>query len=162
MLITTHHSLLNNEIYSLLLDQTGTIWISSYHGLNRVRKSQTSDIRFESFIHQPDNISSISENHIVSLLEDDSGIIWAGTHGKGLNLYDRNAEKFRHYLNHPASEIRLNDNNIKSIFDDPDENILWIGTHNGGLNRVNLETNSTQYFTNQSVRCSKYRPQPHN
>jgi len=95
-------------------------------------------------------VSTLNENHIINLFEDDAGIIWAGTHGKGLNLYDRKAGKFKHYRNHQASEFRLNDSNIKSIFEDPYSDLLWIGTHNGGLNRVDLKRKTVQYFKKQS------------
>jgi ligand-binding sensor domain-containing protein/signal transduction histidine kinase len=139
-------SLPSNEIYSLLKDQEGNIWVGTYDGLARLYKNANDQVYFESFKHQSNNSSSISENHICDLFEDRAGIIWAGTHGKGLSLYNRKAEKFRLYRNHPASLYRLNDNNVKSIFEDPDEDVLWIGTHNGGLNRINLKTNTVQYF----------------
>jgi len=143
-------SLPSNEIYALLKDQEGKIWVGTYGGLARLYKNPTGQVYFESIRHQSNNISSISENHIHELFEDLAGIIWVGTHGKGLSLYNRKAEKFKHFRNHPASLYRLNDSNIKSIFEDPDEDVLWIGTHNGGLNRINLKTNTVQYFKKDS------------
>jgi ligand-binding sensor domain-containing protein/signal transduction histidine kinase len=144
-------SLPNNEIYALIKDQMGDLWIGTYNGLARMRSRTSNDIEFESFSHNSLIGSSLNENHITRLFEDEAGIIWAGTHGKGLNLYDRKSEKFKHYRNHPASEIRLNDSNIKSIFEDPDDDLLWIGTHNGGLNRVDLKRKTIQYFKKQSA-----------
>jgi hypothetical protein len=48
--------------------------------------------------------------------------------------------------NIPPGGIRLSDNTVSCIAEDPDNGNLWIGTNDGGLNYYNRKTGVFSYY----------------
>ncbi|MBE0644056.1 MAG: PAS domain S-box protein [Bacteroidetes bacterium] len=131
------NSLSNNLVFDIHLDGMGQLWIATENGLNLFRPNEG---KFTRFVHSNRNPVSIRSNNIRSIFEDSKGVLWFGTHGGGLNRFDRDTRGFKTI---DASD-GLPSNIIYSILNG-DAGELWLGTHNG-LCRYDPETGSTRKF----------------
>ena len=78
---------------------------------------------FKHYLHQSDDIKSISHNIISSFCEDKNGKLWIGTWGGGLNILDKSTNKF---IRNPIDVNEF----INDIFRDQ-QNFIWIGSNSG-------------------------------
>lgn len=115
-------------------DKQGFMWFGTRNGLNRY-----DGYGFDVFLTNPDDPSSISDNHILSIAEEPDGKLWVGTN-HGLNRFDPEKGSFTRYFFHAEDHSSISHNIIQSLrFDSTGQ--LWIGT-NHGLNRYDPETDS--------------------
>ena len=123
--------LIDNELWSLLIDRKGIIWIGGTEGLYRFDGESFTPFSFPK-ANVPNPEPQYAENLITSLLEDRRGKIWIGTDGYGLTVFDPSdaQDSFTHYTKAEG----LADNTIGGLLEDKDGNI-WIGTVFGGLSR---------------------------
>jgi ligand-binding sensor domain-containing protein len=139
------NSLSHNVINSIYEDRSGGLWIGTDGGgLNKFNREKETFARYQ---HDPNNPYSLRNNYVTSIHEGRSGVLWIGTRGGGLNKLvlskaegsDREKEIFSHYQHHPNNPNSLSNNNVSSIYEDPDEpGVLWIGTAGGGINKLIL------------------------
>ncbi len=127
-------------IYSLSEDRSGIVWIGT-NGTG-VYKYVPWENSFQSFVHDPDDETTISDGKIDAAHFDSDGTGWFGTYNGGLNRFDPVTEKFTRYTYGPNAPHSLSNNIVNDIFRDSKGN-LWIGT-NDGLNRYIPETDSFQ------------------
>ncbi len=148
-------SISDNKILSLYKDGNDILWIGTAGGLNKLQlnnKQETppdnnssvidnekSSPTFIRYMHNPNDVTSLSNNVVVSIYEDNFGILWIGTHGGGLNKFDRENEKFTRYINEPQNGSTISGNNVYSIYED-NSGDLWFGTYGNGLNKFNRAT----------------------
>ena len=126
----TAEHLNGNRIRSLLTDSQGYIWIGTLtSGLSRYSLKSK---RFAHYRHNPDELTSLSNDFILSLYEDAQGRIWAGT-DNGISLYEDG--KFERILADKSNPDSLSNNRIFNVFQDKG-NIIWISTYSG-LNKWN-------------------------
>jgi len=137
-------------VRKLYIDREGTVWIGTWNGLWRCRVEQDSMVNFESFLHDPEDPTSISSMRITSFCEDPEGNMWIGTLGGGLNLFDRDKNCFERFLHNPDEAASLSSNEIASL-ELLGDGTLWIGTVSNGLNRLNLLDHCiTRFFNDPS------------
>ncbi|MDN5211757.1 two-component regulator propeller domain-containing protein [Fulvivirgaceae bacterium BMA12] len=122
----------NINCSKILPSKEGNIWCTSHFGVNVLEyKGATAQLKTHFTSHRV-NTNSLSKDITTAIIKDYSGIIWIGTNGGGVNLYNPNKKKFRHYRR--SKELgSLSYNKIRSILEDSQKN-LWIGTEGGGLN----------------------------
>ena len=115
-------------------DRAGNLWFGSTVGLycmkNNPESKITSLIRYRNDSRDP---YSLSIDQIKSLYVDNSDNLWVGTENGGLNLFDRDHQRFWHYKKDDYDPKSLNNESIQTIYQDRIGN-LWIGTFTGGLN----------------------------
>ncbi|MFC1725171.1 two-component regulator propeller domain-containing protein [candidate division KSB1 bacterium] len=141
-----------NNITLIFEDRSGTMWVGTGNGLNRMIKNDSENLKFIRYNHDPDDPNSISNDLISSIFEDRDGVLWMGTH-RGLNKMVVNrdkstgkiAERFIQFKNDPDDPLSLSEDRIFSIYEDR-SGVLWIGTEMGGLNK----------FTSRSEKFEKY------
>ena len=80
--LTVKDGLSQHDVSSIIQDSEGFIWLATYDGLNKFDGYQ-----IENYLHDNNDISSLSSNRIRCLFEDDNKQIWIGTDGYGLNYY---------------------------------------------------------------------------
>lgn len=139
------YSLNNGFVNTLYTDNQGNVWIGTDKG--GVSRYNIYQKPFEYFIHQPNNLNSLSHNTVNSLL-DEPGTLWIGTAGGGLNRYDKARNKFTAYRNIPQDSHGLNNDFISALHRDKNQT-LWVGTWGGGLHKLqSLHGNGTfkKYF----------------
>lgn len=137
-------SLSSNTINALKLDGTGNLWVGTANGLNRFVPGRG----FVQYFHDPSFSRGLSENKIISFFEDRSGILWIGTHGGGVNIYDRQRDLFSYYRHNPKDPNSLPDNFISAIHIDS-QGYAWIGTQSSGLNRFSWENGQAVNYRNE-------------
>lgn len=127
-------SLINNNIYSIYKDYTGTIWVGTMMGLCQY------DRQADTFIPIQDTLISAQVN---DMLEDYQGTLWFATIGEGLYAYDRSGDTWRHYpLPIPGDAAS---NKITCILEDS-QHRLWLGTEGAGIYRYDRESDAFTSF----------------
>ncbi len=124
-------------------DGAGNLWIGTNGGglIYFDRKNNT----FRQYLHDPNNINSLSSNVIVSLWIDHENVLWIGTYFGGMNSFD--GKKFTRYTYSANASSNLSNNNIWEIYEDRERN-LWIGTLGNGLDMLDRKTNQFKHYKN--------------
>ncbi|MFZ5430115.1 MAG: hybrid sensor histidine kinase/response regulator transcription factor [Bacteroidota bacterium] len=116
----------NNQVQCIFQDFRGFLWFGTSQGLSRF-----DGYRFRVFENDPDDPASIRGNLVRCIFEGENGELYAGTENEGLNLFDRETEKFIHIFDrHP--EINTENASVNHITGDP-QGRLWLGTDDGLL-----------------------------
>ena len=126
-------------VTALLQDRQGFVWIGSREGLTLF-----DGYTFTSFVHDPSDPTSISDNAIRTLFEDSHGRLWIGTNTGGLNRLDRGVFTFAHFRHDSADEHTLSHDSVYAIAETAD-GALWVGTQKG-LNRFEPDTGRAERF----------------
>src|SRR5262245_57506814 len=82
----------SDVITALLQDSSGFVWIGTREGLTLY-----DGYTFTTFLHDPSDPASISDNTIRTLFQDRRGRLWIGTNAGGLNRLDRDTYACVHY-----------------------------------------------------------------
>lgn len=136
-------SLSNNRVTKIVGDSTGTIWVATHGGLNRLTGSENNFFRYMPI---PGTSRGISSSIINDIHVDKHDHLWVGTAGAGLDRFDRETNRFDHFLDEQngLSPEALPSNHILSFFEDQSD-VLWIGTI-GGLAKFDQEQENFTYF----------------
>lgn len=131
-------SLGDYTVMSIHEDSEGNLWLASEDRGLFVFNYQAQT--FQSYQHNPDDPTSISNDHAWVLMEDSRNHFWVATAGGGLNLFDRKQKKFK-----PITMTDgLPSNIITNLLEDNEGN-LWLTTSKG-ITRFNPETGSVKNF----------------
>lgn len=127
-------SLINNNIYSIYKDYTGTIWVGTMMGLCRYEEAT------DTFIPVQDTWISTQVNDIV---EDHRGVLWFATIGGGLYAYDRSTDTWKHYAT-PIADDATSGKITCLLYDK--QNQLWLGTEGAGMFRYDRQRDTFTDF----------------
>jgi len=132
----------NNNVYAILQDQEGYIWMTTDNGLNKY-----DGYEFEQFYHDVQDSTSISSSIVRAIIEDNEGTLWVVANN-GLNRYQRETNSFKRYYpkNLPDKHRGLN---IKSLHIDGDGKI-WF-TLGNTLGYFNTEQEQFEFIATSSV-----------
>lgn len=134
---------LSNETINTIIETTdGNLWIGTEYGLNCYHYKTG---KFTSYLHHPDDSTTISDNFISYLYQDRPGRMIACT-PKGLNVFDLETGKVKRYQSREASNRSTRSNFINCIFSD--STIYWTGS-NFGLVKYNSKTMENIRFLNR-------------
>ena len=140
------NSLSNNFVTSIIEDDNGYLWISTYNGLNKYNLKSNDDT-FLKFYSDLRNENSISNNLIWEISKSDfePDILWIGT-ANGLVKYHTIKNTFFR-INLPTENALQFGNSVASIVEEKinNETILWLGTYSG-LVRLNLSSGKSVRF----------------
>jgi len=155
------YSLAGNVVSALIQDRYGYLWVGTWgNGITRFLTPEKQGDDIKDVVHYKKNRkapTSISDNIIQDFYEDSYGDLWIGT-GGGLDLYDRQNERFIHFRHDPNDPLSLIDNRIQSnsIVEDEEGN-LWIGTW-AGLSKL---LRSSDFWNGKAV-FLRYSKNPDN
>jgi signal transduction histidine kinase/streptogramin lyase len=122
---------LSSDVIAITEDRGGGLWFGSYGaGLSRFDRRTG---RFKTYLHEPDNPSSLSNNIVSRMLIDHAGTMWVGTYN-GLDRFDPRNERFVVY----KQDTKNDDEEYFNLAEDK-SGFLWLGSW-GGLNRFNPQT----------------------
>jgi signal transduction histidine kinase/CheY-like chemotaxis protein/ligand-binding sensor domain-containing protein len=139
--LTSNEGLSQSNVLSILQDSRGFMWFGTQDGLNKY-----DGYSMKVFTGEPSKPNTLKSDYIKDMVEDENGNLWLATWGGGLNMFDRQTEKFTNYVNDPQNKGSLSNNFLSYIFRDH-EGIIWISTQSGGLNSFNEATKTfTHYF----------------
>ncbi len=138
-------SFISNKSTPVIYDlkwQGDILWIGTGAGLYQFDSKKRKVIN--KYLHQEQDLSSISNNVVYTIYPDQYGQLWVGT-GKYLNLFYKNS-MFKRIQNGTHGKGLLNSNIIFSIL--KNNNDLWVGTSGGGINLIRGQKSYT--FTKES------------
>jgi len=131
-----------------------TLWIGTDDGLNElITIDENGEVKFVHHKNNLENPTSLSSDIIWSIYEDNSRNLWVGTNGGGLNrhflnkTYPGKNRHFIHYKHDPLNPKTLNNNLIRSIFQD-NTGAMWFGTNGGGVNKFNSTIEKFKHYKN--------------
>jgi len=122
--LLTTDGLSQNNVFDIVQDHDGFIWIATEDGLNRYDG--------KNFVHYRKNLEnphSIAHNTIRRIFIDKDGVLWVGTKN-GLSKYNVKLDNFDNYYHQEGNNDSLKDNVIWDIYQDKTNNI-WISTTSG-------------------------------
>lgn len=134
---TDPSSISSNEIYALLEDKAGRIWVGSFEGGLNLIVNEGEQIKF---VHDRNVLSDIPTNifrKVRNLAEDKQGNIWVATTDGLIIVNTSNTAKFTYaiYQKTPGDQSSLGNNDIQYIYRDS-RNTMWLATSGGGLNQA--------------------------
>ncbi len=127
----------NNFVACITATGDSTIWVGTFGGLAQFDFDSK---RFNNYRYDPENPNSLNDNHVWSIAEGQDRHLWIGTEVGGLNLFDRNNNRFMHY----TQKDGLSNDWVYGIIVD-DANSVWVST-NDGLARFIPQTASFRNF----------------
>lgn len=137
------HSLASDTVYSLLQDESGTLWIGTGGGLNRLEERKN---LIETFRAKHGNQTGLSNGwvHYINESIQNPDQLWIGT-ADGLNLYDRGKDEFRVFNFGPAGPIGPNfiTHGVESK---RFPGVLWLTTLGGGLFKFNTQDQTKKAY----------------
>lgn len=129
----------NRNLYALLQDKEGSLWLSTSAGLDRYLGNGKG---FEHF-NPPEVVGGVHK--ILQLEQDSRGDLWFGSFDAGLQRLEPASGRFTSYQHSPSNPASLSNNDVRAIFEDS-ANRLWVGTAKG----LDLFDASTGTFQNYS------------
>jgi len=143
-----HMSLSNNQVYSLLEDKMGRIWVGTFDGGLNLAVPSKEGLHF---LRMEDTRYGYPKNHfrkIRDIATDKDGKLWLGT-TEGLLVLDFIAPahfKVHTFNKQPGDKTSLGNNDIQFIYRDS-ENRMWLATSGGGLSlALNSQSTGTLKF----------------
>ncbi len=141
--ITTEAGLSHNNVWYIMQDTEGFMWILTEGGLNRY-----DGYNFILFENDPEDPDSFQKLIITAMCEDDDGMMWFGTRQGILVYFDRQNEKFIYkeldFNTKRMDKHRANDW-IHNVYDNNQGN-LFLCTGRNGLQIFNKNDNSTSNY----------------
>ncbi|MDD3036887.1 hybrid sensor histidine kinase/response regulator transcription factor [Bacteroides sp.] len=149
---TSIPQLANKNIYHILEDSHGNVWVSTYaSGIFRY------DIKlkeWKNFCYQASDPNSLPYNKVTGCYEDSRNRLWIMTQGGGFCRYNPENESFIRY----GMAHGFPSNTIYRMEEDDMHN-LWLTTNNG-LVCLNPETNEKRiYTTDDGLLCNQFNYQ---
>lgn len=115
-----------SDVYSILQDNSGNLWIAASWGLYRRDKGA------DEFTH----IEHVGYGWIYDIYQASNGMIWIASMGEGIWSYDPVTDRYNHYAYDESHSNGLRSNSISSIMEDS-KGRLWFSTDRGGLSLFN-------------------------
>ncbi len=129
----------NFSIYTIYPDRLGVVWLGTVGGLYRYRPEQDDLVP----VAVVSSTGKVFPPSTIITIVDDSSNIWLGT-TSGLYRFDRQNEKFEHFVHQVENPQSLSDNYILSLFKDR-TGLLWIGTSQG-IDKYDSRTSFFCYY----------------
>jgi len=121
----------STDVIAIREDRSGNLWAGTYnHGLLRLDPRTG---KFRTYLHNPADPYSLSNNIVPRLLVDHDGTLWVAT-DDGLNRFDSATERFTIYKIDPQRVV-----SYLELVEDR-EGALWLGTDSSGLQRFDPAT----------------------
>lgn len=114
------------DVYALHKDRKGRLWAGTSKGLNLYLPESNS---FKRYLHNDNNLFSLSSNEVKAIGDDLLGNIWVGT-TKGLSRLDPKTDKFECFYKTAGLKVGIAGNQVQAIYTDGTGNI-WLGTNEG-------------------------------
>ncbi|SDL55296.1 Signal transduction histidine kinase [Pedobacter sp. ok626] len=119
----------HNNIYGLMVDNNGLLWISTDGGGITIYDIKNNRLNY---LRQGKENGMLTSSAVNTVFEDKDHRKWIGTLRGGINVLDKNKNRFKTIASNPLRKDGLISNFIISFCEDPKGNV-WIGTDGEGL-----------------------------
>ncbi len=113
----------NEFVYHILEDSEGTVWMATLNGVYSYNLAMD---KWQRYVHQHDNDSSLPCKRIISIMEDGQRRLWFLTQGYGFCLFDRTTKTFTTYQ---LTDVIPTNTAYKML--EGNDGHFWISTNNG-------------------------------
>ncbi len=121
-IFTQEDGLPNNQIQCIYQDKKGWMWIGTSQGLSRF-----DGYSFLNYLTDAQDSSSLQGNLVRVIKEDRKGNLLVGTENGGLNIFNRESEKFSHPLEE-SPNVQFHGLSVNDVIEDIHGKI-WLGTN---------------------------------
>jgi len=118
------------EIYTILQDRTGFLWIGTTNGLHRF-----DGYAFTVFRNVPFDTASLSANFIFHMCEGTEGVLWVSAAGQGICRIDPVSGAVRRFAAVTGDSASLSANDMTRVHADRNGTV-WCGSLNGTVDRI--------------------------
>ncbi|MCK5372228.1 MAG: hypothetical protein KAQ62_26890 [Cyclobacteriaceae bacterium] len=140
-IISPGNATTGSSILSIYQGASGLLWFGTIDkGLGFLNK-YTKSVGY--YTIDPNNDFSVLSNNVTTVFDDRSGILWLGTNA-GINIIDRQKDRFTWEKRSSGTSNALSSNNIQAIYKE-NNGVLWLGTYDKGLTKYDPET---EIYTN--------------
>ena len=146
--LSPRSNIASESILNIYQGASGLIWFGTIdNGIGFINKYTNAT---GNHIFDPNNDFSILSNNVTAVFDDRSGILWIGTNA-GINIIDRESDRFTWHKRVPGITNTISSNNIHAIYKE-NSDILWVGTFDKGLTQYNpLSEIYTNYLDNDFI-----------
>jgi ligand-binding sensor domain-containing protein/two-component sensor histidine kinase len=137
---TINEGLSQNQVFSIIQDKQGFIWLGTDEGLNRF-----DGYEFKVYKHEENNANSVIDNSIHSLEVGDDSIIWIGT-SNGISKYDPRTEKMEQLHVSYDDPKKPKGTAVNEIKKDKNGNI-WIAYLGSGIDVYDIKKKEFFHYT---------------
>ncbi len=127
-------SLSDQNVYSMLKDSEGGLWIGTYFG--GVNYLNTIDLYIETYYSEASK-SGLSGKAISQFCEDEQGNIWIATEDGGINYFNTTTKQI-------TQPVKTSYHNTHALI--LDNNLLYIGTFSRGLDIYNTKSKTVKNY----------------
>lgn len=150
--IYDRNSITNDNVFSIIQDTTGLIWVGTYSGISIFNP----DMNIHHYKNDPFDHNTISDNMVSALYEDEDGLIWIGSRDTGIDVLNRNTDEI-YRITEKDSTIPSN-----AIYDIcGNEQYIFVAT-NKGISIFDKENSTFEIYgestglSNKTIRCVYY------
>jgi len=129
------------KIGDITQDKYGFIWLANNTDRCIIRYDGS---YMERFTYNPDLPNSLGGYYPECLYTDSTGLLWIGFYGQGLDVYDIDANSFKHYRHDANDAESLANDFVAAVLADHVGNV-WVGTK-GGLDKLNPSTGKFTHY----------------
>jgi signal transduction histidine kinase/ligand-binding sensor domain-containing protein len=122
----------DNTVLTVLQDRQGFLWFGTREGLNKYNGYDVTVYKAD-----PNDPGALSDGYITAAIETEDGALWLGTVYGGLNRFDPDLDRFKHFLPDPDDPASLPHAQVRALLADSG-GFLWVGTR-AGLSRLDLD-----------------------
>ncbi|HKO81853.1 MAG TPA: two-component regulator propeller domain-containing protein [Chitinophagaceae bacterium] len=142
--ITTEQGLSDNEVFQVMQDKLGFVWLLTGNGLNRF-----DGYSFKVYDYNPTDSNSITAGLFYSLEQDKNGIFWMNSENQGIYSFNPITGLFFNYRHNPHNKNSLADDLTQGLAIDKNGNI-WIATQSG-LDKLDPATKQFTHFVHNNT-----------
>lgn len=118
-------------------DNKNMFWIGSSSGMIKAFYDNNKLHILNRYLHEANNINSISDNEILDIIPGKDKDLWIGTFRGGISSFNTETEIFSNYTYNPRNTEGISSAHVNCVYLD-NFNVLWIGTAQGGLSKLDL------------------------
>jgi PAS domain S-box-containing protein len=139
---TGQFSLSSDYVTHLLIDHAGTLWATTWDGLDRFDPATS---HFTAYKLDKQTAAQID----IEVKEDRQGTLWIGTHSAGLERFDPATGRFTAVYKRDANDpTSLSNNRVNSVLFDR-SGTMWVGTQDG-LGKFDARTGTFKTYYEQN------------
>lgn len=129
--------LFNNNVRSMFEDSEGNIWIGTKDGggLSNFDREKGTFIHYK---YNPNRYGGLQDDYIFQINELDKRHLLIATYQKGLAVYDKYTNNFKHYLNDPGDPSSIVSNKVYTIYIDV-KGTIWVGNFDNSVQKGSLQ-----------------------
>lgn len=137
--VTLDDGLSQSDVFSILQDSKGLMWIGTENGLNSYNGYE-----FEHFKRERGNPDALASDYIYDIAEDTDGNLWVATNGGGVAKMSRSTKRFESFRHDPENSNTIASNVVRSILIDNDH--IWLALRGDGLDRLDTKTGQFTHY----------------